>query len=191
MSCIEYCTSLWITAQSQYTRTRIHTMTPATVWLQTSPGSIHSETIGSALRAQRAGHGICQFLFVMPTSEELNDHERKTEVAEKPLADEAEPDEAVACHVCNMWLNGQEAYDVHIRGNTAQEDAQKAACDGAPRSFLGHWLRAGMTSVPASITTAQCQAGARQRRRATVFVAIAASGAGSGGARPSWRSAGR
>ena len=52
----------------------------------------------------------------MPTSEELNDHERRTEVAEKPLADEAEPDEAVPCHLCNMWLNGPEQYDVHLRG---------------------------------------------------------------------------
>ena len=64
-------------------------------------------------------------MFVMPTSEELNDHERKTEVAEKPLADEAEPDEAVACHVCNMWLNGQEAYDVHLRGKRHRKMRRK------------------------------------------------------------------
>ena len=55
-------------------------------------------------------------MFFMPTSEELNDHERKTEVAEKPLADEAEPDEAVPCHLCKRWLNGPEQYKEHLRG---------------------------------------------------------------------------
>ena len=82
-------------------------------------------------------------MLSMPTSEELNAHdahEGQPDVAERPLEDEAWPDEAVECHVCKMWLKGPEAYNLHARGNRHRKNSRRqlAMERGVPGLGIGY-----------------------------------------------------
>ena len=79
------------------------------MWLQTSPGPIHSKTSWFG-----PGSECSSGSEVMPSPAEVNvDAGRRVCWA---VADEAEPDEPVPCHLCNMWLNGRDQYKDHLLG---------------------------------------------------------------------------
>ena len=51
--------------------------------------------------------------------------EGQPDVAERPLADEAVRDEAMACCLCNLWLNGPGQYNGHIVGKRHRRNSSR------------------------------------------------------------------